>query len=134
VFNIERLSKRKVTMAGIARMQTVVLDTPDPKRLAEFYRDLLGWEITSDSDETWFNIADGDGGRLSFQQAPDHRAPNWPGAERPQQFHIDVDVDDVDRAEAEVLAIGATKHDIQPGGNWRVYLDPAGHPFCLCWD
>jgi hypothetical protein len=34
-------------------------------------------------------------------------------------------------AEAQVLAIGARKHEHQPGENLRVYLDPAGHPFCL---
>jgi hypothetical protein len=37
-----------------------------------------------------------------------------------------------------VLALGATRHDVQPGepsgDGFRVYLDPAGHPFCLCWD
>jgi Glyoxalase-like domain len=51
-------------------------------------------------------------------------------AEHGQQFHIDVSVDDVDRAEAEVLALGATKHEVQPpeGEAWRVYLDPTGHP------
>jgi hypothetical protein len=44
----------------------------------------------------------------------------------------------VDIAEKQVLALGATRHAVQPGieggENWRVYLDPAGHPFCLCWD
>ena len=59
-----------------------------------------------------------------------------PAPSTAQQFHIDVTVDDVDRAEAEVLALGATKHEVQPpeGEAWRVYLDPTGHPFCLCWD
>ena len=37
-----------------------------------------------------------------------------------------------------VLGLGATKHAFQPGEaageNFRVYLDPVGHPFCLCWD
>ena len=37
-------------------------------------------------------------------------------------------------AAAMVLALGATRHVLQPGGNWRVYVDPVGHPFCLCWD
>ena len=23
---------------------------------------------------------------------------------------------------------------IEDGDTFRVYLDPAGHPFCLCWD
>jgi hypothetical protein len=50
----------------------------------------------------------------------------------PQQMHIDVMVEDLDVAEAAVLGLGATKHDHQPGTTFRVFLDPAGHPFCLC--
>jgi hypothetical protein len=23
-------------------------------------------------------------------------------------------------------------YDVQPGDHFRVYADPAGHPFCLC--
>jgi hypothetical protein len=38
-----------------------------------------------------------------------------PSTERSQQFHIDVTVDDVEQAEREVLALGATKTDLQPG-------------------
>jgi catechol-2,3-dioxygenase len=121
----------------IARMRAVVLDCPDPGALADFYRQLVGGEITY-ADEDWVNLRDGDQVLLSFQQAPDHRPPDWPNPDRPQQFHIDVTVDDVDEAERQVLGLGARKHEVQPGedegSNWRVYLDPAGHPFCLCWD
>jgi hypothetical protein len=39
----------------------------------------------------------------------------------------------VDAAGAAVLKLGATS--LSSGGvNWRVYADPAGKPFCLCWD
>ena len=47
-------------------------------------------------------------------------------------MHLDVLVDDIDTAEAAVLDLGATKPDHQPGTSFRVFLDPAGHPFCLC--
>jgi hypothetical protein len=47
-------------------------------------------------------------------------------------MHFDVVVDNLDKAEEEVLAIGASKADHQPGETFRVFLDPAGHPFCLC--
>jgi hypothetical protein len=30
-----------------------------------------------------------------------------------------------------VLALGAEKAEFQPHPGFRVYLDPAGHPFCL---
>lgn len=118
-------------------MRAVVLDCPDPQRLAEFYMALVGGEITYADDE-WVNLR-GEDVLLSFQRVPDHRPPQWPDGDPPQQFHLDVTVDDVDSAEAQVLALGAVKHGVQPGeaeedGNFRVYLDPAGHPFCLCWD
>ncbi|GAA4583345.1 hypothetical protein GCM10023194_20410 [Planotetraspora phitsanulokensis] len=59
-----------------------------------------------------------------------------PDPEHPQQFHLDVTVDDLAEAETEVLALGAVKHAHQPGvdGGFTVFLDPAGHPFCLCVD
>jgi Glyoxalase-like domain len=68
---------------------------------------------------------------ISFQQVSDYSAPDWPGQGRPQQMHLDAMVEDLDAAEAEVVALGATKHDHQPGTTFRVFLDPAGHPFCL---
>ena len=46
-------------------------------------------------------------------------------------MHLDVVVDDLDAAEAAVLDLGATKHEHQPGTSFRVFLDPAGHPFCV---
>ena len=45
-------------------------------------------------------------------------------------MHIDVKVDDFNVAEAAVLALGATKAGSDTP-TFRVYLDPAGHPFCL---
>ena len=39
---------------------------------------------------------------------------------------------ELDAGEAAVLALGAVKHEVQPGESFRVFLDPAGHPFCLC--
>ena len=36
-------------------------------------------------------------------------------------------------AVSAVLAVGAVKASVQPSPDWwRVFLDPAGHPFCLC--
>lgn len=124
-------------MAGIAELRAVVLDCPDPLALAEFYQGLVGGEIDSDADD-WVTLRDGGNVLLSFQLAPDYQPPVWPSADRPQQFHIDVTVTDVEEAEPKVLALGAHRHEVQPAeltdDTFRVYLDPAGHPFCLCWD
>lgn len=116
---------------AIARNPQTVIDCPDPQALAQFYAALLGWKVDPESDETWATIGDGGGRELSFQGVEDFRAPDWPGQQLPQQMHLDVDVADLDRAEAAVLELGATKHDHQPGGSYRVFLDPAGHPFCI---
>jgi predicted enzyme related to lactoylglutathione lyase len=116
---------------AIARFPVVVLDCPDPRVLAEFYGALLDWQIDADDDD-WCSIRADYGDSLAFQRVASYRAPEWPEQAVPQQMHIDVDVDDLDAAEAAVLELGATKHDHQPGTTFRVFLDPAGHPFCLC--
>jgi hypothetical protein len=49
-------------------------------------------------------------------------------------MHLHVIVDDLDAAEAAMPDLGATKHEHQPGTSFPVFLDPAGHPCCLCVD
>ena len=110
----------------------MVIDCPQPRALAEFYSRLLGLEITSDEGD-WVTVGGPGQPRISFQEAPDLRPPQWPDPERPQQLHLDVTVDDVDAAEEQVLALGARRLPGE-GDSWRVYADPAGHPFCLVWD
>ena len=116
----------------IGTMRTLVLDARDARRLAAFYTALGGWSEQYADDE-WVTMEAGDGWRIAAQRSPGHVPPRWPDPTYPQQFHLDVTVDDVDTAEAAVLKLGATS--LSSGGvNWRVYADPAGKPFCLCWD
>jgi hypothetical protein len=116
----------------IGRLRAVVLDAPDVRRLAAFYTALGGWtELYAEDD--WIAMRTGDGWRVATQLSPGHVPPRWPDPAYPQQIHLDVTVDDVDAAEAAVLKLGATS--LSSGGvNWRVYADPVGKPFCLCWD
>lgn len=115
---------------AIARNPSVVIDCPDAAALATFYASLLGWQ--TDASDDWVDIRSEDGQCISFQQVDDYSAPEWPGQEHPQQMHLDVVVDDLDTGEATVLDLGASKAAHQPGQTFRVFLDPAGHPFCLC--
>jgi len=117
---------------AIARFPSIVLDCPDAGALAAFYSALLDWKAEVSPD--WADIRADYGACISFQQVADYTPPKWPGQEIPQQMHLDVIVDDLDGAEAAVVALGATKHEHQPGTTFRVFLDPAGHPFCLCTD
>lgn len=116
----------------IAHSPRTVLDCPDTLTLAAFYAELLGWAVAPDSDASWAEVRPAEGSWIAFQQVDGYVPPAWPGQEHPQQLHIDVSVADLDAGEAAVLAIGATKHEYQPGTDFRVFLDPAGHPFCLC--
>jgi catechol 2,3-dioxygenase-like lactoylglutathione lyase family enzyme len=115
----------------IGRYEHAVIDCPDPRALAEFYSRLLGMREQR-ADDDWVVIADGTGRRLAFQRVPDHQPPRWPDPRHPQQFHIDVMVDAIEPAEQAALEIGATRLPHE-GPDYRVYADPAGHPFCLCW-
>lgn len=118
------------------RLGKVVLDAPDPTALAAFYAELLDWKIDPDaSDEEWVTVRGEGGAALAFQLAPDHIPPTWPKGDIPQQYHLDLYVASYDEPEARALALGATLlegSDEHP--TWRVYADPAGHPFCLCLD
>ncbi|MBO0732627.1 MAG: VOC family protein [Acidimicrobiaceae bacterium] len=115
---------------AIARFPRFVIDCPDRGVLADFYCALLGWKAEVSAE--WTDIRSESGECISLQQVEDYTPPRWPGQEVPQQVHLDVTVDDLDAAEAAVLDLGATKHEYQPGTTFRVFLDPAGHPFCLC--
>ncbi|MFF3291833.1 VOC family protein [Streptomyces sp. NPDC003023] len=117
---------------SIAKLGAVVLDCPDPVALARFYAELVGGTVKDDGDG-WVDLEGADGVTLAFQAAPGFVPPSWPSAEKSQQFHLDVTVDDMDDAESKVLALGATVLDAEDRKrSFRVYADPAGHPFCLC--
>ena len=120
-------------MAGMGtRVHGIVIDCPDPDALATFYQRLLDMVRVNDEDG-WVVIGDSpDRPGLAFQEIADYRAPTWPDPDVPQQFHLDIKVDDIDQAEALALRLGAIR---LPGGGdrFRVYADPVGHPFCLIW-
>ena len=113
------------TLSGIA------LECPDPQVLAAFYAALLETPVVHSSPD-WRSI-EAAGLHLSFQRAPGHRPPAWPDSASSMQFHLHFRVPDLDRAERRVLGLGAAKADHQPDpARHRVFIDPAGHPFCLC--
>jgi hypothetical protein len=115
---------------AIARYPSIVIDCPDAAALATFYGAMLDWK--TDIRPDWGEVRAEYGQCITFQQVQDYTPPKWPAQQVPQQMHLDVIVDDLDAGEAAVLALGATKHEYQPGTSFRVFLDPAGHPFCLC--
>lgn len=120
---------------AIAELGVVVLDCPDPRALAAFYAGVLGGTVEVEGEGEWVDLKVPGGQSLAFQQAPGHEPPKWPAPGDSQQFHLDLTVEDLDAAEKGVLALGATPLDTENRSrSFRVYADPAGHPFCLCQD
>jgi catechol 2,3-dioxygenase-like lactoylglutathione lyase family enzyme len=122
-----------MTEAQRLTLTTVNIGAPDPGALARFYRRLLGWEIKAD-EPNWVLLKAPDGGvGLSFQTESSYVRPTWPAGPSDQQMmmHLEIRVDDLESAAAHASACGATLADYQHQEDVRVYLDPAGHPFCL---
>jgi predicted enzyme related to lactoylglutathione lyase len=116
-------------VGSVMGLFAVTIDAPDASALAGFYADILGWDVTYDGPEG--ALITGDGKSVMFQQVSDYTAPRWPDPAYPQQGHLDITVDDLDAGEARALELGASR--LEGGGEtFRVFADPAGHPFCLC--
>jgi predicted enzyme related to lactoylglutathione lyase len=118
-----------LAMTITGRLRAVALDAPDINSLSAFYAELTGWQIT-DKESDWITLRVPDGRQVAFQLAPDHLAPQWPGQEHPQQFHLDLQVDGIVPAAERAVALGATQ--LAVGASWITLADPAGHPFDLC--
>jgi len=121
------------------------IDCADPINLANFYSSITGLKVdvlteNTDSNIVWVELKDNQGiPKLAFQKVSNYKAPTWPEGPIPQQLHLDFAVKDLDETEIELLKIGAVKTKFQPGSpktndystEFRVYLDPEGHPFCI---
>lgn len=134
-----------------------VLDCPHPRRLAEFYRELLGyayrpgdeppadgpdergtdWLVLRPEPDAWSA-----GRGLAFQANAEYVPPVWtPGPDRPgdqqMMLHLDLAVGDPESLEhqrARVVGLGGTVlHDRTDDAEEPLYVfaDPAGHPFCI---
>lgn len=115
---------------ALATLKMVTLDSSDARRDATFWSAVLGWDVAAAEDE--YAMLSGPGGlALGLGTLADHEPPEWPNERGTKQFHFDLAVEDLDAAASEIVGLGATLPDEQPGETWRVLLDPSGHPFCL---
>jgi catechol 2,3-dioxygenase-like lactoylglutathione lyase family enzyme len=142
-------SAKMHVVASFPSFRSVVLDTSDARGLAEFYRHLLGFRYRDGDERPPFGQPDPIGSdflmlvdpftgmRLAFQQVEGLQRSTWPSSDVPQQLHLDLSVSDAvelatqrDRA----LSLGATLLDDRsddPRELLYVFVDPAGHPFCI---
>ncbi len=127
------------------RVGAVTIGTSQPRELARFYANLLGWEVTASEPPRpgmperagWAQIKPPAELRveptLNFEYERCFRRPVWPAEEGQQTAteHLDIGVDDLAGAVEWAVACGARLADFQPQEHVRVMIDPDGHPFCL---
>ncbi len=119
------------SMTGFADLVVVDLECTDPPALAEFYHQILGWDIVLSQPE-YIEISNGTI-RILFTRRDGYQGPGWPEpTAAPKRYHLCLQVDDVADAVQRGLDMGGGKSEFQPGGDrWTVLTDPSGHPFCL---
>lgn len=119
---------------AVASLAMVSLDSADPGALADFYSAVLGWPVVHRQAEYAMLSSGVDGvAPIGFGLVEGYQAPEWPDTGAPKRFHLDFYADDIDEAAAQCVKLGASIPEFQPGGQrWRIVLDPAGHPVCLC--
>ncbi len=127
----------------------VVLDTTNARALAEFYRQLFGFQYRAGDEppppghpdargESWLVIRHPSGApRVAFQQVDVLHRSTWPRNDVPQQLHLDTSVptkEELEHQHARALQLGATllfDRSDDPQEPLYVYADPDGHPFCI---
>ena len=121
------------------KIGAVVIDSNNSEELADFYSKLLGWskEVQLYEKDKWV-IVSGDTGDtpLVFQELNDYQKPVWPSDDRHQQqmMHLDfyVKPDEFENKISHALSCGAVLSEVQfYGEHMKVFVDPAGHPFCI---
>jgi Glyoxalase-like domain len=109
----------------------ISLDCADPIPLSTFWASLLDGEILRAAEDVAIVKVD-PGLLLVAMRVEEYVPPTWPEGSVPKQAHIDVEVDDLNRAAKRAVSLGAVQAESQRSPDrYLVLLDPAGHPFCL---
>jgi hypothetical protein len=114
------------------RMQAWSVDCADPRTLATFWQQALGWRRTYEHDDEVVleppagSPQDGVSPDLLFLRVPEPKAVK-------NRIHLDLRPDDRDAEVARLEALGATRVEIGQTGaeSWVVLADPEGNEFCV---
>ena len=136
-------------MSDHPTLRQIVLDTTDARALAEFYRQLLGFEYRPGYEpppaghddvrgRDWLIIVHPSGSpQVAFQQVAALAPATWPDHTVPQQLHLDLTVPEQGELAAQqqrALELGARlllDRSDDPDEQLVVFADPDGHPFCI---
>ena len=110
-------------------LREVVIDCNDPRVVAEFWSEVLGWTVQGSDDVLWMSPS----GEpfpdmpLVFIRVPEKKSIK-------NRLHLDLSPVGCERDEevARLLALGAEPVDIGQGEQgWVVLADPEGNEFCV---
>jgi len=114
------------------RLQNVSIDAHDPERLARFWRDALGWRITTvEPDEVVLeppvgSPEEGIAADILFLLVPEGKVTK-------NRLHFDLRPTDQDAEVQRLIDLGAKRVDVgqTSASTWVVLADPEGNEFCV---
>jgi predicted enzyme related to lactoylglutathione lyase len=118
---------RKESAVGFP-IRNIGIDTNDLDRSVAFWQGATGYvERARITDYVMLADPGGRGANVLLQRVPEPRTGK-------NRLHLDLAVDDVDDAAAQLERLGATRlrRFDEPGDTWVVLTDPDGNEFCVC--
>jgi hypothetical protein len=112
------------------RIECLSVDAHDPRALAEWWADALGWRITDgEDDEVVIGPPEGTEGTLTellFVRVPETKAVK-------NRWHLDLRPDDQAAEVERFERLGAHRVDVGQSDDvtWVVLADPEGNEFCI---
>jgi predicted enzyme related to lactoylglutathione lyase len=109
------------------RLYGVVIDSNEPKRLAEWWAEALGWQIVFEApDEVAVARDEHTHPGLVFVPVPESKSVK-------NRLHLDLAPDDRDAEVARLEGLGARRVQVgqTPENSWVVLADPEGNEFCV---
>ena len=123
-------------------LEEIVIDCADPRRLADFWCAVLGWQVVDSDDDvvellpTRMGTDEREAQQLAGTAMPSLLlARNDDPKRSKNRLHLDLRPVDRSRDDevARILALGATRADVGQSGSegWSVLADPEGNEFCV---
>jgi len=113
-----------------SRIAVIAIDALNPRLVAEFWCNVLGWHVVDEDDEGVISIGPPDGGwpTIDVLGVAERKAVK-------NRLHLDLRADGVATPHEleRLLSLGARRVDIGQGPDvsWVVLGDPEGNEFCL---
>jgi len=108
-------------------LSAIGIDCAEPRRLARFWAEVLGWRIVfEDDDEVALEPPDRASPELLFLQVPEPTIGK-------NRLHLDLNPDDQDAEVGRLEGLGGRRVDVGQGdeATWVVLADPEGNEFCV---